>query len=524
MDFTQEKIEHCVSLVRTYLKGPNTKEVVDGLLHDLGGLPVLFALADVQLTRRPFEDIKTTILRVFRFNYICKQVFEDSNLLVIFEKSLKHTSGEIRVLAATLMELISQNTCQDFLALERLLPEQSFYPALVALLNDQELSVAQRIGNTFVNLAKIQDQELSENVLQGSALIEALVEFTSEKNDDTKRCRSIETVIRISNEDQNIFNRYLEVGLIEAPIKLYMGDDLLLKLVAIDFMEQYGDSRWSADYLFTSVHFKNLVQELGNPMTFPEVKSKLMLLIAKLHSHFPEPIKPYINADYLTTILEFLHDQPTRLVAIDIVGFLGSSNEGIKDLVKNHQLTKGILNLIHSSQDGVKAAILSILGKIFVGNAPAVSKLTGKNSGILQEPEVMQALKIVFYNLSDVSKYPSADSPSASLELLTKLLDNPFDDIRENCLILFRALSRFLLFVKSLMLNSDFIVFLLKRDANFSKTTMEMKYNIIENALECQDLEPFLSETVERDFKTYVSEGPFALPGGKISQVADEFL
>ncbi|XP_075971766.1 26S proteasome non-ATPase regulatory subunit 5 [Anticarsia gemmatalis] len=369
-----------------------------------------------------------------------------------------------------------------------LLPVPEYIDVFVAaaqMVSDSDIGVANRAISITSNLP----YEAYPKVLDEMKIC---LEYNS-----SSKCNVLEVIVNVSCKSNEHFKLCADNNYIDFMIAELQTDDILYQVNILELLSRLVAKPQGINYLVKSGGL-NKISEYVTALKDNPLKGLItpgyMKFFGSMAHNYPKEIfeKHTVMVESLFEAFDS-HDQTVLPVALDTLGFIGSTIEGKLCLAalggKYIQTVDNVAKIIKNSNSDTKIRALNCFsGLISIDKDPSAPK-----SGPIDHRVTLMTRE--WFRTLDAKP----------METLLEMCKNPFPDIRQAAFILLDAVCQHQWGEELVARTAGFIEFLLDRSIVYTKETSEAKYDIIKRLARS----PAYDTNITARLQTYVEQGPF---------------
>jgi 26S proteasome non-ATPase regulatory subunit 5 len=374
-----------------------------------------------------------------------------------------------------------------------LLQSADVLPLVVKSLEDEHLGVVNQATKTLLALAR---QTSGEDIIFTDSTL-ALFDGMVKSDNDIVSLRVLDFFAELSLVLPSTYQRARRF--LQLIVEKMQVDDLLQRLNIMEMLEKIVKSEEGIRFLGESGVLGGLhdILKASGESVDPLLASAILRLFAQVARKDGAEVSGLVRSlGLLPTVSVYLNgEEPsTAEAAITLVGAIGSTGEGLGQLLGQEKLLRDWFEYFTSSQQLFKLSFLHAFAEL------------------LSCKDEEQTYRV--YKIEDSGW--EGNSSGEVLRTLMKYVDQPFPDIRNSAFAVFKEIAGHPRWgVEALVNFPTFFEFILNRNTETTKVGREWKYSILEalvkgkTAEELEHVHKVLGVTKQRLVERYLREGPF---------------
>lgn len=313
----------------------------------------------------------------------------------------------------------------------------------------------------------------------------------------SSKCNVLEVIVNISCKSNEHFKLCVENNYIDFMVQELQTDDVLYLLNILELLSRLVLKPQGINFLVRnggldtiSEHVRNLKDNPLRGLLIPGY----MKFFGTIAHYYPKEVFEKHDV-LLSSLFEAFetHDHQMLPVALDTLGFIGSTIEGKLCLAalgsRYIQTVENVSQMIRNSSSSTKISALNCFaGLIGIDKDPTVPK-TGP----------------IDHRVTLMTREWFRTLDSQAMVSLLEMCKNPFPDIRQAAFVLLDAVCQHQWGEELVARTAGFVEFLLDRSIDYTKETNELKYDIIKRLSRSA---AFDVNTIS-SLQTYIEQGPF---------------
>ncbi|KAF7990012.1 hypothetical protein HCN44_008686 [Aphidius gifuensis] len=395
--------------------------------------------------------------------------------------------------------IIHEDPLVKKLVLKELLKTASSENSVTQLINDKNILnlVIEEIGKDDLVVAKIAMDVIKQvgkspagvKALYSSPLLTSLARLISKRG--VISFRIYDVVVDIAKHSKENLDASATSGFLSSLINILQDDDVLLQLNALEVMAELASTDYGLNYLEERDVLKTLSDKIAdaneNPLSILLIPGLMRFFgkISKSHIDILSKYPPVIYA--LFDVINETEDTLLLTNALDTLGHIASTNDG-KYALQN--LGQFMNNAIHRISQVIKTmpSELKVCGLDCLAMILYVDKTKRDN-------QIMSLTKSWFDLINN-----------DPLDMIIGYCRQPFHDIKISSYRVLSSISNQTWGHELIASYPGLIELLLARTTDCDKNIKEIRYEIIKNLSEAEDV--FDSGNIQK-FTTYVHQGPY---------------